>query len=735
LVQYKIDVIEGGLFLSEQQSPELLKLVSQQTKLNEKSIKQVIDLLNEGNTVPFIARYRKELTGGLDEVQIKSIEDQWNYVRNVSERKEEVIRLIDEQGKLTDELRKEIEAATQLQKVEDLYRPYKQKRRTRATVAKEKGLEPLASQVWNQEEVNVDQEARAYFSEEHELESVDQVLAGVNDILAEWISDDPQYREQIRMQTFQKGTIASTDKNADQDEKGIFEMYYDYQEPVGKIVSHRILALNRGEKEDVIKVSIQPPEESIVAFLEKKVILPSTKGQLRSLLTEAIQDSYKRLIQPSIEREIRNSLSETAEEQAIEVFSSNLRSLLLQPPLKGKVVLGIDPAYRTGCKLAAVDETGKVLDIGVMYPTAPKNDVKGAEKLLLSFMDKHPIELMAIGNGTASRETEQFVADMIQKHKLNASYMIVNEAGASVYSASKLARDEFPDFQVEERSAVSIARRVQDPLAELVKIDPKSIGVGQYQHDVSQKKLNDSLTFVVETAVNQVGVNVNTASSSLLQYVSGLSKAVANNIVKKREEVGKFKKRTELKDIPRLGAKTFEQSIGFLRILDGNEPLDRTSIHPESYKAAKALLKMVDVSANELGGEELESKLKDINEADVAEQLEIGRPTLEDIMKSLTQPGRDPRDDLPKPLLKTNVLSMEDLEQGMELEGTVRNVVDFGAFVDIGVKQDGLVHISKLSNKFVKHPMDVVSVGDVVTVWVDQVDIQKQRIALTMLAK
>ncbi|ARI78828.1 Tex family protein [Halobacillus mangrovi] len=721
--------------MSDQQSPELLKLVAEQTKLNEKSIKQVIDLLSGGNTVPFIARYRKELTGGLDEVQIKSIEDQWNYVKNVSERKEEVIRLIDEQGKLTEELKKEIQAATLLQKVEDLYRPYKQKRRTRATVAKEKGLEPLALQVWNQEDIHVDEEAKAYLSEEYELDSVEEVLAGVNDILAEWISDDPEYREQIRKQTFQKGTIASTDKNAEQDEKGIFEMYYDYQEPVRAIVSHRILALNRGEKEGVIKVSIQPPEETIIAYLEKNVIKRSTKDRIRTLLAEAIEDSYKRLIQPSIEREIRNTLSETAEEQAIEVFSSNLRSLLLQPPLKGKVVLGIDPAYRTGCKLAAVDETGKVLDIGVMYPTAPRNDVKGAEKKLLSFMEKHPIELMAIGNGTASRETEQFVADMIQKHQLKASYMIVNEAGASVYSASKLARDEFPDFQVEERSAVSIARRVQDPLAELVKIDPKSIGVGQYQHDVTQKKLNESLTFVVETAVNQVGVNVNTASSSLLQYVSGLSKAVANNIVKKREEVGKFQKRSELKDIPRLGAKTFEQSIGFLRILDGNEPLDRTSIHPESYKAAKALLKMVNANAEELGGEELERKLKEINEVEVAEQLEIGRPTLEDIMKSLMQPGRDPRDDLPKPLLKTNVLSMEDLEQGMELEGTVRNVVDFGAFVDIGVKQDGLVHISKLSNKFVKHPMDVVSVGDVVTVWVDQVDIQKQRIALTMVAK
>nr|WP_318245629.1 Tex family protein [Halobacillus yeomjeoni] len=717
------------------QTPDLMKLVAKQTNLSEKAIKQVIDLLQEGNTVPFIARYRKELTGGLDEVQIKDIEDQWNYAKNLNDRKEEVIRLIDEQGKLTEELRNEIEKASQLQKVEDLYRPYKQKRRTKATVAKEKGLEPLAHKVWEQKSLDFNEEAQSYFSEEHELHSVEDVRTGVNDIVAEWISDDPDYREQIRKQTFQKGTISSSDKNAEKDEKGIFEMYYDYQEPVRSIVSHRVLALNRGEKEDVIKVSVQPPEESIINYLENKVILKSTTGDVQSLLKEAIQDSYKRLIQPSIEREIRNSLSETAEEQAIEVFSSNLRSLLLQPPLKGKVVLGVDPAYRTGCKLAAIDETGKVLDIAVIYPTAPRNDVKGAEKTILSFMDKHPIELMAIGNGTASRETEQFIADMIQKHNLNASYMIVNEAGASVYSASKLAREEFPDLQVEERSAVSIARRVQDPLAELVKIDPKSIGVGQYQHDVSQKKLNESLTFVVETAVNQVGVNVNTASSSLLQYVSGLSKTVANNIVKKREEVGKFKKRTELKDIPRLGAKTYEQSIGFLRILDGDEPLDRTSIHPESYKATRALLKKTDASVKELGTKEIEEKLQHINENDVADELEIGRPTLDDILKSLKQPGRDPRDDLPKPLLKTNVLSMEDLEQGMELEGTVRNVVDFGAFVDIGVKQDGLVHISKLSNKYVKHPMDIVSVGDVVTVWVDQVDTQKQRIALTMLQK
>ncbi|WP_079477077.1 Tex family protein [Halobacillus salinus] len=716
-------------------NPELIKLVASQASLNEKSVEKVITLLNEGNTVPFIARYRKELTGGLDEVQIKSIEDQWNYVQNVSQRKEEVIRLIDEQGKLTDELKKEIESATQLQKVEDLYRPYKQKRRTRATIAKEKGLEPLAQKVWKQVSFDFAKEAASYFSEEHELHSVEEVQSGVNDILAEWISDDPSYREQIRKQTFQKGTISSTDKKAEDDEKGIFEMYYDYQEPVRSIVSHRVLALNRGEKEGVIKVSIHPPEDSIVQYLEKHVILPKTSGQPYTLLTEAIRDAYKRLIQPSIEREIRNSLSEQAEEQAIEVFSSNLRSLLLQPPLKGKVVLGIDPAYRTGCKLAAVDETGKVLDISVMFPTAPKNDTAGAEKIILSFMKKHPIELMAIGNGTASRETEQFVADMIQKHNLDVSYMIVNEAGASVYSASALARDEFPDMKVEERSAVSIARRVQDPLAELVKIDPKSIGVGQYQHDVSQKQLNESLRFVVETVVNQVGVNVNTASSSLLQYVSGLSKAVANNVVKKREELGKFTKRSELKDIPRLGAKTYEQSIGFLRILDGAEPLDRTSIHPESYKAARSLLKMVDATAGDLGKEEVAGKLKALDLNETAESLDVGKLTLEDIMKSLIQPGRDPRDDLPKPLLKTNVLSMEDLEQGMELEGTVRNVVDFGAFVDVGVKQDGLVHISKLANRYVKHPMDVVSVGDVVTVWVDSVDIKKQRIALTMLQK
>lgn len=714
-----------------------MNVVAKQTGLAIKPIQQVIQLLNEGNTVPFIARYRKEFTGGLDEVQIKAIEDQWTYAQNLSQRKEEVIRLIDEQDKLTDELKKEIEEASQLQKVEDLYRPYKQKRRTRATVAKEKGLEPLALKVWEQNSFEFNEEAKQFLSEDHELHTLEEVTLGVNDILAEWISDDPNYREKIRQLTSRVGTIESKSKSksAEKDEKAIFEMYYDYQEPIRAIASHRVLALNRGEKEGILKVSVHPPEESVIEFLESHIIKTSTSSELRAILKEAIVDGYKRLIQPSVEREIRNSLSETAEEKAIEVFSSNLKSLLLQPPLKGKVVLGVDPAYRTGCKLSVIDETGKVLEISVIYPTPPRSDVKGSEETIKSYFDKYPIELIAVGNGTASRETEQFIANMIQNYSLDASYMIVNEAGASVYSASKLAREEFPDLQVEERSAVSIARRVQDPLAELVKIDPKSIGVGQYQHDVTQKKLNESLTFVVETTVNRVGVNVNTASASLLQYASGLSKTVAGNIVKKREELGKFINRNQLKDISRLGAKTFEQSIGFLRVIEGDEPLDKTSIHPESYKATRSLLKQVDATPADIGNKETGEKLAQLDISETAEKLGIGEPTLKDIIKSLTEPGRDPRDDLPKPLLKTNVLSMDDLEQGMELEGTVRNVVDFGVFVDIGVKQDGLVHISKLSNKFVKHPMDVVSVGDVVTVWVENVDAQKQRIALTMLTK
>lgn len=712
---------------------ELVKWVANETNIKQSIITKVISLLDEGNTVPFIARYRKEATGGLDEVEIKNVSDQWEYVVNLTERKEEVIRLIDEQGKLTEELHQAIKEATQLQRVEDLYRPYRQKRRTRATIAKEKGLEPLAEIVWNQEEAGIDAIAEEYMSEENELHTMEDVLAGVNDIIAEWVSDEPEFREYIRETTFKRGSVVSTVKDNDKDEKKIYEMYYDYTEAIRSLVSHRILALNRGEKEDVLRVVIDPPVEQIISYLEKKVINATSPEQSKMILKEAIADSYKRLIQPSIEREIRNQLTEKGEEQAIDVFSVNLKNLLLQPPLKGRTVLGVDPAFRTGCKLAVVDETGRVKDVGVMFPTAPKHDTVGAEKIMMSFINTHQVELIAIGNGTASRETEQFVSDVIGKHELEIPYIIVNEAGASVYSASKLAREEFPDLQVEERSAASIARRVQDPLAELVKIDPKSIGVGQYQHDVSQKALNESLEFVVETAVNQVGVNVNTASSALLQYVSGLSKTVANNIVNQRNEEGKFKNRNELKKIPRLGAKTYEQGVGFLRIIDGDHALDRTPIHPESYKPAEKLLTMIDCDFEDIGTKDLREKMNTLDKKAVAETLDIGLPTLEDIMSALGRPERDPRDDFPTPLLKTNVLSMEDLQPGMEMQGTVRNVVDFGVFVDIGVKQDGLVHISKMAKRFVKHPMDIASVGDVVTVWVENVDIEKGRIALSMI--
>lgn len=719
-----------GILIQEQ---DLKQLVSNETKVNKNIISKVIDLLDEGNTVPFIARYRKEVTGGLDEVQIKNIQDKWQYAVNLAERKQEVIRIIDEQGKLTEELAREINAASQLQRVEDLYRPYKQKRRTRATIAKEKGLEPLAELVFQQEITNVASEANKYLSEEHKLNSVEDVLAGVNDIIAEWISDNAEYRDYIREETFERGSIQSEGKETEQDEKQVYEMYYEYQEAVRSLVSHRILALNRGEKEGVLKVSVEVPVERITDYLKRKVIRNQSSEEVISVLSEAIDDSYKRLIQPSIEREIRNQLTEKAEKQAIEVFSINLKNLLLQPPLKGRTILGVDPAYRTGCKLVVIDETGKVLDVGVMYPTAPKNDIKGSEKIVLELLQKYNFQLVAIGNGTASRETEQFISDVITNNNLDIPYIIVNEAGASVYSASELAREEFPDLQVEQRSAASIARRVQDPLAELVKIDPKSIGVGQYQHDVSQKALNESLTFVVETAVNQVGVNVNTASHSLLQYVSGLSKTVAKNIVKKRNEEGKFVNRNQLKKIPRLGTKTYEQAIGFLRIIDGDNPLDRTPIHPESYKQTEKLLEMLDCDLTDIGTDKLRGKIDAQETKELAAKLEIGEPTLVDILQALSRPERDPRDDFPQPLLKKNVMTMEDLKPGMELQGTVRNVVDFGVFVDVGVKQDGLVHISKLANKFVKHPMDIVSVGDVVTVWVEQVDVDKGRIALTMI--
>src|SRR3954451_4578796 len=712
----------------------LYELVASEQSLNVKQVKTVIAMLDEGNTVPFIARYRKEKTGSLDEVQIRDIMERWQYIQNLEQRKEEVIRLIEEQGKLTADLELKISGAVKLQEVEDFYRPYKQKRRTKETIAKEKGLEPFAQWILTfPVKGSLEEEASKFLSDEKEVFEIADVLTGAKDIIAEWVSDEAESRKWIRRETSKTGIIEAAVKDADKDEKQVYEMYYSYEVPVNKIVPHRILALNRGEKEGILRVSIKPDIEFILKYLNNKWILNSNSFSA-SIVSEAIQDGYKRLIQPSIEREIHSELTERAEEQAIHIFSENLRNLLLQPPLKGKVVLGFDPAYRTGCKLAIVDETGKVLAIDLIYPHPPVSKVKEAKEKFITLIREYNVEMVAIGNGTASRESEQFVADIIKELPEKVFYIIVNEAGASVYSASDIAREEFPDFHVEERSAVSIARRLQDPLAELVKIDPKSVGVGQYQHDVSQKKLSESLTFVVETAVNQVGVNVNTASPSLLQYVSGLSKTVANNIVKKREEEGKFETRTQLKKIPRLGSKTFEQAIGFLRVIDGIEPLDRTDIHPENYGAVKKLLQSLGFKSADLGTEELKKALLMIDLQKTAESLNIGELTLKDIIEALMKPERDPRDDLPTPLLKKDVLKLEDLKAGMELQGTVRNVVDFGAFVDIGVKQDGLVHISKLSRKFVKHPLDIVSVGDVVTVWVDSIDMNKGRVALTMLS-
>lgn len=712
----------------------LKQQIAKEIGLSQKHVESVIRLLEDGNTVPFIARYRKEQTGSMDEVQIQTISERWQYIQNLNQRKEEVIRLIAEQDKLTDDLKRKIEQSVKLQEVEDLYRPYKQKRKTKATVAKSKGLEPLADYILTlPQDDRLAATADQYISEEKEVFTREEAIEGAKHIIAEQISDEPTFRKWIRQETFKRGTIKSAaGKSADTDEKNVYEMYYEYEEPIAKVVPHRVLAMNRGEKEDILKVSIEPPADHIKAYLEKQII-KNRSTSVREILLETIEDSYKRLIQPAIEREIRKELSEKADEQAIHIFSENLRKLLLQPPMKGKTVLGVDPAFRTGCKLAVSDETGKVLKIDVIYPHAPVNKTKEAHEKVKKILEQYQVEMVAIGNGTASRETEQFIVNVLKDMPRKIYYVIVNEAGASVYSASELAREEFPDLKVEERSAVSIARRLQDPLAELVKIDPKSVGVGQYQHDVSQKRLNESLRFVVETVVNQVGVNVNTASAALLQYVAGLSKSVAGNVVKKREEIGKFSNRKELKDIPRLGAKTYEQCIGFLRVQEGTEPLDRTGIHPESYKETKALLKKLGLSTEHIGTAELKDKINQLALSETAKELGIGEITLKDICEQLTRPERDPRDEVPKPLLKTDVLQLEDLKEGMELQGTVRNVVDFGAFVDIGVKQDGLVHISKLSNQFVKHPLDVVSVGDIVTVWVDGVDVQKGRVSLSMV--
>lgn len=711
---------------------QLIDSLSKQLSLKPFQVRRTIQLLHDGNTIPFIARYRKEQTGGLDEIALRNVSEHWTYAVNLAERKREVLRLVADQGKLTADLKKAVNESTKLQEVEDLYRPFRQKRRTKATIAKEKGLEPYALWMFNlPESGEMLTEAKAYLSQENGIYSVDEVIQGAKDIVAEWISDRADIRKAVRQLTFKKGKWKTVVKAADKDEKKTYEMYYDYEEAVEKIVPHRVLAANRGEKEGVLKVTIKAPVDEIILLLKRKIIRKRTIVEKQ--LAEAIDDSYKRLIAPSIEREIRNELTEKADDQAIHIFSENLRHLLLQPPMKGMVVLGIDPAYRTGCKLAVIDETGKMLATNVIYPIRPRARLDEAKKVVMRYIDEYNVKLIAIGNGTASRETEQFIAETIKVMDKEVKYVIVNEAGASVYSASSLAREEFPNLQVEERSAVSIARRLQDPLAELVKIDPKSIGVGQYQHDVAQKKLNDSLSFVVETTVNQVGVNVNTASASLLQYVAGLSKTVAANIVKKREEEGRFINRRQLKEVPRLGSKTYEQCIGFLRITDGDNPLDQTPIHPESYKQAEALLQLVGYRADQIGSTELQEALGKLDIQSTAQKLHMGEPTLRDMIEALIRPGRDPRDDIMKPILRSDILKMEDLQKGMRLEGTIRNVVDFGVFVDIGVKQDGLVHISKLANQYVKHPLDIVRVGEIVTVWVDDVDVEKERIALTML--
>lgn len=720
----------------EQQEKRIKQLL--QKELNgyrPKQIEAVLELLAEGNTVPFIARYRKERTGSLDEVAIREIEERHGYLKQLEERKTEVLRLIEEQDKLTPELMRAITAAERMQRVEDLYRPFKQKKRTKAAIARERGLEPLAQWVLTfPQKGSLLEKAQEFVNGEEGRTNAEEVLAGAHEILAEMVSDEPAYRQLSREYTQKNGTITSTVKEEEKDEKGVYTMYYDFSQPVKAVAPHRVLAMNRGEKEGVLKVAIEVAENGILTKITRDMI-PVKTTFVREFVENAIRDSYQRFIKPAIERELRNELTTIAEEQAIRVFSENLHNLLLQPPLKGKVVLGLDPAYRTGCKLAVVDQTGKVLAKSVIYPHPPagaaKREAAGPE--FRQLIERYAVEMVAIGNGTASRESERFVAEQLKQLERTVYYAIVNEAGASVYSASTIAREEFPDFQVEERSAVSIARRLQDPLAELVKIDPKAIGVGQYQHDVSQKKLSDQLDFVVETAVNQVGVNLNTASSPLLQHISGLNKTIANNIVAYREESGAFTKRSELKKVPRLGPKAYEQSAGFLRIVEGTDILDNTDIHPESYPLAREVLQMARVDKKALGSEEARAALEALDVQAVHEQTGAGKETLRDILKSLTKPGRDLREEMAQPLLRQDVLELEDLKAGMELEGTVRNVVDFGAFVDIGVKQDGLVHISRLSKGYVKHPGDIVSVGDIVTVWVDTVDAKRGRIGLTML--
>ena len=711
---------------------KIIKIIADELQVKPSQVEATIKLIDEGNTIPFIARYRKEVTGGLSDETLRTLGDRLNYLRNLEQRKEEVIKSIDEQGKLTDEILKQVAISKTLAEVEDVYRPYKQKKKTRATVAKAKGLEPLAKIIIEQKETrDINEIAKDFINidslSDEDKKNKDKVVAneqdaicGALDIIAENISDNAKYRKEIKRICYREGLIVT--KAAKEDEKSNYEMYYDYSESIKFIPSHRILAINRGEKEEFIKVKLEKPEEKILLYIEKDVIKGET--QFSNMLRNTILDSFKRLIEPSIDREIRSDLTQKAEEKAIKVFGQNAKQLLLGAPIKGKTVMGFDPAYRTGCKIAVIDETGKVLDYTTVYPTEPQNDVVGAKKELLKLIDKYKINMIAIGNGTASRESEMFVSDMIE------------EASCDVYSASKLATEEYPDINVSIRGAISIARRLQDPLAELVKIDPKAIGVGQYQHDVNQKNLAESLTGVVEDSVNKVGVDVNTATPSLLSYVSGINNTIAKNIVKYRDENGKLKNRKELLKVPKLGKVAFEQCAGFLRIIDGDNPLEITAVHPESYEQTEKLLKQIGFDKKDLVNKEkltdLRSKLKAIDIKKTAKELEIGEMTLQDIINELIKPGRDPREDMPKPILRSDVLKFEDLKEGMVLTGTVRNVIDFGAFVDIGVKYDGLVHISEMSDKFIKNPSDIVSVGDIVKVKVIKIDMERKKVGLSM---
>lgn len=713
---------------------DIVKILAEELGIKTTQVEATIKLIDEGNTIPFISRYRKEVTGSLNDEILRQFDERLKYLRNLEEKKEQVLSAIEEQGKLTEELKKEIESALTLVAVDDLYRPFRPKRRTRAMIAIEKGLENFANDIYEEKlGTPAPEEAKKYLSDKEglEVETPEDAIAGAMDIIAEKISDDATFRNKIRDLSFKQGILTSVAK--DETTESVYENYYNFAESVSKTAGYKILAINRGEEEKILTVKLDPPVEEIIRYLEKCIIKKHNE-HTEQILKDTIDDAYKRLIAPSIERDIRSSLTEKAEDEAIKVFGKNLTQLLMQPPVVGRVVLGWDPAFRTGCKLAVVDETGKVLDTKVIYPTAPQNKVAESKKILKELIKKYNISLISLGNGTASRESEAVIVELIKEVDTKLEYIIVNEAGASVYSASKLATEEFPNFDVGQRSAASIARRLEDPLAELVKIDPKSIGVGQYQHDMNQKKLSEALSGVVEDCVNKVGVDLNTASAPLLEYISGISKAVAKNIVVHREENGSFKTRKELLKVCKLGPKAFEQCAGFLRINDGKEPLDMTSVHPESYEATKKLLESIGYSSKDItvaGLNGISKKITDFKK--VSDEIGIGEITLKDIVKELEKPGRDPRDEMQKPILRTDVMEMEDLKEGMILKGTVRNVIDFGAFVDIGVHQDGLVHISKLSKKFIKHPLEAVSVGDIVEVRVDSVDLKKKRIALSMV--